>query len=159
MLKKSPWERKSGTPGQVRRNQRLEVLFGWRLPSLRLASAVLCCELRDGETLLGDPTYGVDPGSWRGSWGWDDCTFAQLLIALERYGSIFLYGQKEELWCSRGAPRDVTLHNHSNMFWSRVVVNPFHSSPCSWFVSETTFINTHTYFHTELAKEPWPRFF
>lgn len=42
--------------------------FGWGLLLLRLVSAVLCCEVREVETLVGGPTYGVDRGSQRQSW-------------------------------------------------------------------------------------------
>lgn len=40
----------------------------------------------------------------------------------------------------------------SNMFWARVVVNPFFSSASSWFDSETAFVNTYPCSHTELAE-------
>lgn len=104
-----------GPQGKVRRNQGLELLFGGGLPSLGFVSAVLCCVLWEAET-HGRFHLWVDSGSQRESWGWDDGSVAQLFIAFERYGSVFLCGQKKELWCGKGTLSSVILHNRSSMF-------------------------------------------
>lgn len=88
-------ERESGAPGKVRRNQGLELPFGWVLLSLQLVSGELSCEHREAEAPVGALPYGADPDSPR-SGGLDDCRSAQLFIALERWAA-FLHGQKEEL--------------------------------------------------------------
>lgn len=110
---------------------------------MKTASAVLCCEVREVEPLVGPPTYGVEPDSLRRSGGWDDCRSARLFIALERCGTVFLHGQKEKL-CGRGVTRGVIFLNCSKVFWSRIIVHPFRSSVSSWFVSETAFTHTLT---------------
>lgn len=109
-------ERKSGTPGESKKEPRAIVALWLRAALIR--SSVCCivlCALRSWNS-HGRSHLWVDSGSQRESWGWDDCSFAQLFIAFERYGSIFLCEQKKELWCGKGTLSGVILCNHSNMF-------------------------------------------
>lgn len=81
----------------------------------------------------------------------NDCRSAQLFIALERCGAVFLHWWKGVVvW--QGSSKGCDLFSCSDMFWARVGVHPFHSSASSWFVSDTVFINTHTSSYTELAE-------